>query len=119
MLSQNASTYKKNMKHINIVFYIIYIQPYNTALGLGEWTRTQARLMQVDSGMTNLVWGIDSTEKAFIMAEENALRPVNPTPITSIRHVTAGGAGVWAIDDSGRIFFRLGTNDYNKRGTYY
>ncbi|XP_066918983.1 uncharacterized protein [Clytia hemisphaerica] len=89
----------------------------NQATNLGPgWTPTQARLMQIDTGMTSLVWGIDETEKAFILSEENTLRPVNPSAITSIRHVTAGEAGVWSIDDSGRIYFRMGTSAYNRRG---
>jgi len=86
--------------------------------GIGSWTQTQVHLMQVDSGMTSLVWGIDQSEKSFIFSEENTLRPVIPSIITSIRHVTAGAAGVWAIDDSGRIYFRLGTSAYNRRGEF-
>ena len=109
---------KANSIYCGLLFYpkVLSHLVFLSGLGLGEWATTQARLMQIDTGMTNLVWGIDETEKAFIMSDENALRLVSPSAITSIRHVTAGGAGVWAIDDSGRIFFRLGTSDYNRRG---
>lgn len=84
---------------------------------LHGWTRLNVQLTQVDSGITSLVWGINQNQKLFSLTDENELRPVLPSMIT-IRHVTAGQAGVWAIDITGRVYFRIGVSALNLKGKH-
>ena len=82
---------------------------------LNGWTTLNAKLAQVDSGITGLIWGIDQSQKLFFLTENNELRPVVPSIIT-VRHVTVGQAGVWSIDVNGRVYFRVGVSALNLKG---
>lgn len=64
-------------------------------------------MVQIDSGITNAVWAINSRDAVYILNDSNKWRYVP----SNQKYITAGESGVWAINDQNQVQLRLGISD--------
>ena len=83
--------------------------PFSLPIG---WSELPVHLIQIDSGTTQSVWGINAKNTPFFLELDNILSQVNGT----LHHVSAGAAGTWGIGLLGNIFLRMGISEEVPKG---
>lgn len=78
----------------------------------GRWIKNRKPLIQIDTGLTPAVWGVDRSKKVYTIVDGSFKK----IPGTNFRHVTSGAAGIWAINGDDFIFFRTGVTPQSPSG---
>ena len=76
------------------------------------WQEMTYRLTQVDSGLTEYVWGMNGGHQLFFVEIDNVLSQVSGT----MHHISAGESGVWGVGLKGNVFFRSGIKEETPKG---
>ena len=77
-----------------------------------DWSVVSGRLIQVDIGPDDIVWGVNSAHSIYIRNRNGWSRVGG-----ALKHVTVGEAGVWGVNRNRNIYFRNGVTLSNPRGS--
>eukprot|EP00243_Klebsormidium_subtile_P003637 TRINITY_DN1721_c0_g2_i1.p1 TRINITY_DN1721_c0_g2~~TRINITY_DN1721_c0_g2_i1.p1 ORF type:complete len:377 (-),score=63.17 TRINITY_DN1721_c0_g2_i1:360-1490(-) len=71
----------------------------------GTWTAPlDGFLSQIDTNDAGDVWGVNSVNQVWHLVNDAWVNVPGPNGGNTIKHVTTGGRGVWAIDTSGSVY---------------
>ena len=71
----------------------------------GSWTRIPGGLIQMDSGYSRAVWGVNKKYRAYkLKRDRKGWMLIGGL----LRHVTAGEGGVWGVSSQFRVLYRWG-----------
>ena len=69
-------------------------------------------MIQIDTGLTPSVWGVDRNKKVYAIVD-GSLKKI---PGANVKHVTSGEAGTWIVNTAQLIYFRAGVDPSNPTG---
>ena len=74
-------------------------------------------LKQIDHGLTTAVWGVKHNGSIYRLERE--ISTWKNVPGTTLKHVSAGKAGIWGVGRDDNIYYRVGVTESNPDGTLW
>ena len=84
-------------------------------VGFLKWSTSDQKMVQIDVGPEDVVWGVASKGRVFVMPNNDD--KWEPVPDGEMKQVTYGKSGVWGVNNAGRIFYRQGVTSKNPAGS--
>jgi hypothetical protein len=88
-------------------------------IALGQtstWSRVPGKLVQLDVTRADVVYGVNRHRLIYVGYDARAQHPWQRLPGT-LKHVSAGYAGLWGVNIHDRIYYRTGVSSQNLAGT--